>query len=321
MPSPNRPDAAPPASPPATAPAPVPGGTAVRYRAIHRTRYDYGEEVPVSHHLAHLQPRPHARQRCRRAHLTVGPAPAVRTDFSDYFGNPVTYVAVQEPHRYLEVCSEIEVEVRQPLPFDGAATPPWDELRHLARALSGADDSTLVGQFVFDSNLIKCSPDLAAYAKPSFPAGRPIGLAVIDLNTRIHREFAFDPTATTVATPLGEVLERRRGVCQDFAHLSVGCLRSLGLPARYVSGYLRTLPPPGKPRLVGADVSHAWLSAWCGGDTWIDLCPTNGRLADADFITLAWGRDFDDVSPVRGVILGGANQGLQVSVDVEVMHD
>ncbi len=312
MPSPDRPDG-PTASPPS--------GAAVRYRARHRTRYDYGEDVPVSHHLVHLATRNHPRQRCRRSLLTVTPTPAVRWDYKDYFGNPVSYVAVQEPHGWLEVASEIEVEVRPPPPFAADETPPWTELRPLARALAGADEATAIGQFVFDSTLVKTTRDLADYAKPSFRADRPIGEALIDLNRRINKDFAFDPTATTVSTPLAEVLARRRGVCQDFAHLFVGCLRTLGLPARYVSGYLRTLPPPGRPRLVGADVSHAWVSAWCGGDRWLDLCPTNGRLVDADFITIAWGRDFDDVSPVRGVIFGGANQKLLVQVDVEVIDD
>jgi len=319
MPSPDRPD--PPPAPHSAPTGPPPPGATVRYRAWHRTRYDYGEEVPVSHHLVHLAVRSHPRQRCRRSLLIVSPMPAVRADYSDYFGNPVSYMAVQEPHRLLEISSEIEVDVRVPEPFDAAATPPWDELPRLARALAGADEATAIGQFVFDSALVRGSRDLLDYAAPSFPRGRPIGEALLHLNARIHEEFAFDPTATTVATPLAEVLAKRRGVCQDFAHLGIGCLRALGLPARYVSGYLRTLPPPGKPRLVGADASHAWLSAWCGGDDWLDLCPTNGRLADADFITLAWGRDFEDVSPVRGVILGGAKHGLHVSVDVEVIDD
>jgi transglutaminase-like putative cysteine protease len=324
MPSPDRPDRPAPPSPPAPPPSPPalpPSGAAVRYRARHRTRYDYGEDVPVSHHLVHLATRSHPRQRCRRILLTVTPTPAVRWDFSDYFGNPVSYVAVQEPHGWLEVASEIEVEVRPPPPFAAAGTPPWGELRLLAPALAGADEATAIGQFVFDSTLIRTTADLADYARPSFVRDRPIAEALIDLNRRINTDFAFDPTATTVATPLAEVLAKRRGVCQDFAHLAIGCLRALGLPARYVSGYLRTLPPPGRPRLVGADVSHAWLSAWCGGDHWLDLCPTNGRLVDADFITIAWGRDFDDVSPVRGVIFGGANQKLLVQVDVEVIDE
>ena len=307
MPSPDRPDEA---APP------------VRYRARHTTRYDYGEDVPVSHHLVHLAPRPHPLQRCRRSQLVIGPTPAVRSDYSDYFGNPVSYVAVQEPHRWLEVTSELEIEVRAPERFVAEATPAWDRLRHLARALPGANEATAIGQFVFDSTLVRGSPDLLEYAAPSFPRGRPVGLALLDLNTRINKDFAFDATATTISTPLDEVLAKRRGVCQDFAHLTIGCLRSLGLPARYVSGYLRTLPPPGRPRLVGVDASHAWVSAWVGGESWVELCPTNGRLADADFITLAWGRDYDDVSPVRGVITGGgASQGLTVSVDVEVIDD
>ncbi len=296
----------------------------MRYRARHSTRYDYGEDVPVSHHLLHLAPRSHSLQRCRRLQLTVAPVPAVRTDHCDYFGNPVSYVVVQEPHRLLEVTSEIEIEVRPPPRFRPEMTQSWDRLRHLARSLAGPNEASAIGQFVFDSTLVRGSRDLLEYAAPSFPRGRPIGLALLDLNTRINKDFAFDPTATTVSTPLDQVLAKRRGVCQDFAHLTIGCLRSLGLPARYVSGYLRTLPPPGRPRLVGADASHAWVAAWVGGDGdgWVDLCPTNGRLVDADFITLAWGRDYDDVSPVRGVILGGgARQRLAVSVDVEVIDD
>ncbi len=305
MPSPDRPDAIRP----------------LRYRARHTTRYDYGEEVPVSQHLVHLMARTHPRQRCRRSQIVVSPTPAVRSDYYDYFGNPVSYIAVQKPHRWLEVASEIEIEVYPPPPFNQEATPPWERQRYLARALSGAEETGSIGQFVFDSALVCCNRELLDFAKPSFPQGRPIGLAVLDLNARINDEFAFDPSATTVTTPLTEVLARKRGVCQDFAHLAVGCLRSLGLAARYVSGYLRTLPPPGQPRLVGADASHAWVSAWIGGDTWLDFCPTNGRQADADFITLAWGRDYDDVSPVRGVTTGGACQGLTVSVDVELIVD
>ncbi|MEI8394696.1 MAG: transglutaminase family protein [Rhodospirillaceae bacterium] len=308
MPLPDRPD---PAAPPAL----------VRYRARHITRYDYGEDVPVSHHLVHLAPCHHPRQRCRRSQLTVDPMPAVRADYSDYFDNPVSYIAVQEPHRRLEITSELEIEVRAPDPFDPGATPPREELRALTRARGGVDEATAIGQFVFDSALIRTGPALFDYAIPSFRAGRPIGEALIDLTARIFSDFSFDPTATTVSTPLEEVLAKRRGVCQDFAHLQIGCLRSLGVPARYVSGYLRTTPPPGQPRLVGADQSHAWVSAWCGGDLWLDLCPTNGRLADADFITLARGRDYGDVSPVRGVITSSADQGLSVSVDVEVIDD
>jgi transglutaminase-like putative cysteine protease len=287
------------------------------YRCRHVTRYDYGEDVPVSHHRLHLTPRPHPRQTCRSAAITVLPAPSVRVDHTDHFGNVSTYVAVQEPHRSLTIIAESDVAVSAPPPLDPLSTPPWEAVRDRLHALSGPDAAAEVVQFAFDSALVQVSPELAAYAAPSFPAGRPVADAALDLMRRIHGDFAFDPTATTVATPLGVAFANRRGVCQDFAHVLVGCLRAQGLPARYVSGYLRTLPPPGKPRLIGADVSHAWASVWCGDGPWLDLCPTNGRPADQDFITLAWGRDYGDVSPVRGVILSGAGHTLSVEVDVE----
>ncbi|HYD30354.1 MAG TPA: transglutaminase family protein [Azospirillaceae bacterium] len=287
----------------------------MRYRARHTTRYDYGDTTPVSHHLVHLTPRPHPRQRCGANRITLTPAPATRSDSVDFFGNPVTYVAVEEPHRWVEIHAETDIEVAPPLPLDPAATPPWQEVREAARR-PGPE----VPQFLFDSIFVKTSIELTAFAEPSFPANRPVAESALDLMSRIHRDFTFDPTATTIATPLAEVLTTRRGVCQDFAHLMIGALRGLGLPARYVSGYLRTLPPPGQPRLVGADVSHAWMSVWCGGNVWLDLCPTNDKPADADYITLAWGRDYDDVSPVRGVFLGSGAQALSVQVDVEVIE-
>lgn len=289
----------------------------MRYRIRHVTSYDYGEDVPVSHHLLHLTARPHPRQRVRRSLLTVEPMPAVRSDRTDYFGNTVTYVAVQEPHRSFAITAESEVEVFAPRQFDPAVSPPWEEVRDSLGHLMGPDDGAEIGQYAFDSVLVVSSPALIDYARVSFPPGRPVAEAGIDLMHRIHKEFAFDPAATTVATPLHDVMRLRRGVCQDFAHVTIGCLRAVGLPARYVSGYLRTLPPPGRPRLVGADVSHAWASLWCGPMGWLDLCPTNDCIANQDFITVAWGRDYDDVSPARGVLLGGAGHGLTVSVDVE----
>lgn len=297
----------------------------MRYRVRHVTSYDYGEDVPVSHHLLHLTARPHPRQRVRRSVLTVQPAPAVRSDHTDYFGNTVTYVAVQEPHRRFVLTAESEVEVFAPPALEGAPSQPWesvrDSLRHLPGAADGMDDGADIGQYSFDSTLVAASPVLLDYARPSFTPGRPVVEAALDLMHRIHREFTFDPAATTVATPLAEVMRHRRGVCQDFAHIVIGCVRTVGLPARYVSGYLRTLPPAGQPRLVGADVSHAWASVWCGSSGWIDLCPTNDRRADQDFITIAWGRDYDDVSPARGVLMGGAGHALTVSVDVEPLDE
>lgn len=287
----------------------------MRYRCRHVTRYDYGDDVPVSHHLVHLRPRPHPRQTLHAFTLTVTPAAALMADHDDHFGNPVTYVAVQEPHRRLVITADSDVAVAAAPPLDLSETPAWEEL------IGAPGDPATVAQFAFDSTLVKAGPALAEFARPSFSEGTPVGMAALDLMRRIHRDFTFDPTATTVATPLAEVLKTRRGVCQDFAHLLIGGARSMGLAARYVSGYLRTLPPPGQPRLVGADVSHAWAAVWCGGDTWLDLCPTNGQVVDRDYITVAWGRDYDDVSPVRGIIVGGAGHGLEVSVDVEPIDD
>lgn len=287
----------------------------MRYRCRHLTHYDYGDVVPVSHHLVHLRPRADARQRCHGFRLLVeGPNAPLTADHEDHFGNPVTYIAVQEPHRTLSITAESEMEVLPPAPLEPGDTPPWESL------VGGPGDAATVAQFAFDSALVRATPELAAFAQPAFPPGRPVAEAALELMRRIHADFTFDPTATTVATPLAEVLAKRRGVCQDFAHLLIGGLRAMELAARYVSGYLRTIPPPGRPRLVGADASHAWVSVWCGGDVWLDLCPTNGRIADEDYITIAWGRDYDDVSPVRGIILGGGGHGLTVQVDVEPLE-
>ena len=291
--------------------------SSLRYRVRHATAYDYGEDVPVSHHLLHLTARPHPRQRVRRSLLTVEPTPAVRSDRVDYFGNTVTYVAVQEPHRSFTVIAESEVEVFDGPALDPDATTPWEQVRDSLRGLSGPEDGAEITQYCFDSTLVASSPELLNYARASFTPGRPVAAAAIDLMTRINEEFAFDPTATTVSTPIAEVMRKRRGVCQDFAHVIIGCFRAVGLPARYVSGYLRTLPPPGRERLVGSDVSHAWASGWCGAAGWLDVCPTNACVANRDFITVAWGRDYDDVSPARGILVGGAGHGLSVSVDVE----
>jgi transglutaminase-like putative cysteine protease len=288
---------------------------AVRYRVRHSTAYRYGDEILLAHHLLHLTPRPVANQRVVSFRMDVAPAPSVRTDHVDYFGNPATYLEMREPHGRLTVTTEMEVDVEEPFAAS-AAILSWEAVRDRLDCPSGEHARDADG-YRHASSLVPIGDDLKAYALPSFPAGRAIGEAALDLTRRIHAEFTFDPEATTVSTPVAEVLRDRRGVCQDFAHLEIGCLRSLGLSARYVSGYLRTIPPPGRPRLIGADVSHAWVSIWCGGDSWLDLDPTNGRSGSTDMIALAWGRDYDDVSPMRGVILGGTQQHLSVEVDVE----
>ncbi len=289
---------------------------AMRYRIHHATIYRYGDDILLAHHLLHLKPRERGRQHCLAHRVTVAPAPTVLAEHLDYFGNPATYFAIEAPHRSLIVRTELEVEVAPPAFPDLAATPPWESVVAEIRA-AAEPEATAASRLAYGSRLVPLLPELAEYARPSFLPGRSIGAAAHDLIQRIHREFVFDSVATTITTPLAQVLATRRGVCQDFAHLAIGCLRALGLAARYVSGYLRTLPPPGSPRLVGVDASHAWLSLWCGDALWLDLDPTNGRLGSTDFITLAWGRDYDDVSPLRGVLIGGGKQHLEVRVDVE----
>lgn len=286
---------------------------AVRYHCRHVTRYGYGDAVTSAHMLAHLAPRAHPRQACHMATLSIVPWPGVVTERRDWFGNPVTYAALHTPHRELLVTAEIEVTVSPPPPFMPEATPAWEEVAAQAAMLAETVE------FVRPSARVPLADTLLTmFAAAFFPPGRPVGAGALELTRRIHADFSFDPTATTVSTPISEVLTRKRGVCQDFAHLMIGALRALGLPARYVSGYLRTLPPPGKEKLKGADASHAWVQVWCGPDDgWIDLDPTNGRQCDTDHVTLAWGRDYDDVCPLRGVILGGGSHGVLVAVDVE----
>jgi transglutaminase-like putative cysteine protease len=235
---------------------------------------------------------------------------------TDYFGNQLCFFTVQEPHSRLVVEARSEVAIDED---QGARPRPamaWEEVaKSLPRDRTPA--SLDAYQFVFESPRIRPSSDFAKYAAPSFTPGRPFVEALLDLTARIHGEFKFDSKATSVRTPAEEVLKKRRGVCQDFAHLQIACLRSLHLPARYISGYLRTYPPPGKPRLVGADASHAWVSAYCPGFGWMDVDPTNNVIPSYGHIMLAWGRDYGDVSPLRGVIVGGRDHTLRVNVDVE----
>jgi transglutaminase-like putative cysteine protease len=213
----------------------------------------------------------------------------------------------------VEATSELEVHTLAHPVF--SQSPAWETVRD-AVASDHSPEGTDAYQFVFDSIRVSAKPELALYARESFSPGRPLLEAVFDLTTRIHQDFRFDPKATEVTTPVETFFEKRRGVCQDFSHLQIACMRSLGLPARYVSGYLRTLPPAGGTRLVGADASHAWCAAWCPGFGWVDFDPTNNCVPSDGHITLAWGRDYSDVSPIRGVLLGGAKHSLKVGVDV-----
>jgi transglutaminase-like putative cysteine protease len=287
----------------------------VKLRVRHRTTYHYASAVTTSHHEARLTPRESEWQRTDRHDLTVTPLPAVRRRRTDYFGNRTVYFGMHESHRDLEVTAVSVVELT-PRPAEHVeSTPAWEAVAERLRT-DRRRDVLDAYELSFGSSLARPSLALFAYAAESFLPGRPILEAARDLGSRIHADFAYDPTATDVSTPTDEVLEKRRGVCQDFAHVMLGCLRSHGLACRYVSGYLLTRPPAGKPRLVGADASHAWISVWVPEHGWVDFDPTNDILPNAEHVSAACGRDFSDATPLRGVILGGGAHSVEVSVDV-----
>jgi transglutaminase-like putative cysteine protease len=289
------------------------------YRITHNTTYTYKEPVSVGNHVACLTPRSLPNHRCVRHELHVSPAVEV-TRRTDYFGNELSFFTVQEPHTQLTVQARSEVLMDDNLPQLSPQSLPWEQA---AAGIARDHDATSLEayQFVFESARIRPTAQFAAYASKSFTPGRPFVEALLDLTSRIHSDFRFDAGSTNVRTPTEEVFRKRCGVCQDFAHLEIACLRSLELPARYVSGYLRTYPPPGGVRLTGADVSHAWVSAYCPGAGWIDVDPTNNVVPSRDHVTLAWGRDYGDVSPLRGLILGGRDHTFKVAVDVEAVED
>jgi transglutaminase-like putative cysteine protease len=286
------------------------------YRIVHRTIYKYKNPVSLGNHVACLKPRSLPHQRLTQTELRIHPLPATQIERVDYFGNTLCFFTVQEPHK------ELVVEARSEVAMHGNASPwPQQSPSWEVAAQSRHNDLSPEGleayQFGFESPRIRVRPEFADYALQSFTRGRPMTEALLDLTARIHKDFRFDSKVTTVRTTTEEVFRRRRGVCQDFAHLQIACLRSLNLPARYVSGYLRTYPPPGQPRLVGADASHAWVSAYCPGVGWLDMDPTNNLVPSNGHVTLAWGRDYSDVSPLRGLILGGGSHTLKVAVDME----
>ena len=288
----------------------------MNYRIRHRTLYDYAESVTVSHHAARVKPRLSPQQQRPSFTLTIEPPPAVRKMRTDYFGNRVCFFSIQEIHRRLEITAESCVSIAATTPPVLSLSPPWEQVVEL---FSDPVSPEVVEpyQFCFDSPLLRAAPDLADYGRPSFAPGTPLLSGVHDLNRRIFSDFKYDPVATTVATPLEEVVARRRGVCQDFAHLAIACLRSLGLSARYVSGYLRTRPAAGRERLVGTDASHAWFAVYCPDLGWVDFDPTNNLPPAEEHIKVAQGRDYSDVSPVAGVVTGGGKHEVKVSVDVQ----
>lgn len=292
----------------------------MRYRLVHETTYSYASAVDLSHHALRLDVRPLPWQRAAAVAITCTPEAARESRTTDHFGNRVTHLTIENPHERFTVTLAADVEVdAHPTPKP-EATPAWESVRDALRG-DGFPEPVPESEFALDSPLAAASPALADYAAPAFAAARPILAAVIDLTRRINAEFRYDPAATEVSTPLDEVLKQRAGVCQDFAHLEVAALRSLGLGARYVSGYIAPKPSTAAtaaaaaPGLRGADASHAWVSVWCGAEAgWVDVDPTNNMVAGEAHVIAAWGRDYSDVSPVRGVILGGGAHTLGVAV-------
>ncbi len=288
----------------------------MRYRIVHKTTYHYSEPASLSQNELFLQPRSTPAQEPYWSHLEISPEPQYHQTRRDYFGNTVQLFMVQQPHNELTVTAESVVDTRSlPVPV-AAFTLPWEEA--VARLAAPLPEELMACQFLYASPLVAIDPAATAYARPSFPPGRPLLSAALELIGRIHVDWTYDKAATTVDTPVAQILSSRRGVCQDFAHLAISCLRGLGLAARYVSGYLQTLPPPGKERMVGADASHAWLALFVPGQGWVDLDPTNNLIPGEQHITLAWGRDYGDVTPVKGVVMGGGVHSLTVMVDVAV---
>ncbi|MEM1303851.1 MAG: transglutaminase family protein [Planctomycetota bacterium] len=296
----------------------------MRYRISHTTKYAYDDPVAVCHNLVRLAPLADAWQSLDGYRLIVVPEPVDPRVRVDLFGNRVDYFSIQEAHWGLSVSATSEIEVSaKPRP---GASPAWERVRDALRASETAPTRAAY-RFAFPSTLTPIDQRLADYAAESFTAGRPIVDAARDLTARIYEDFEYDPRATTVATPVMEAFDQRAGVCQDFAHVQIACLRSIGLAARYVSGYLRTIPPPGEERLVGADASHAWLSVYCGtGEDprptdWLDLDPTNDTVPSTDHVRIAHGRDYRDVCPIQGVFVGGGRHTMSVSVDVAPVNE
>jgi transglutaminase-like putative cysteine protease len=307
----------------------------VKYRITHSTNYHYSQSVGLFQKEVKLQPRNFWRQHCHNSHFDIKPTPVDIRERTDFFGNRVAYFAIQQPHTSLIVTAISDVTTfLKESNLDLFNQLTWEQVRSLLQGtplqeqsqsqqsqsqLQNQDNNLEIlnaRQYVLDSPMVTITPELADYAQSSFQPNRALVEVVRDLMGRIYKDFTYDPTFTTIATPLSEVLSFRRGVCQDFAHLAIGCLRANGIAARYISGYVETLPEPGKQRLVGADASHAWFSVYIPGMDWLDFDPTNNTVPLDQHITLAWGRDYADVTPLKGIAFGGGQHTLSVSVDV-----
>ncbi len=284
----------------------------IAYALRHTTRYRYATPVDLSAHLAHLTPRPLPTQHVASCDLEIEPQPSWLETGEDAFGNEVRWFFLETPHAACNVTLHARLSVAAPRVPPATQTPPWTDI--VTAAAAAGPGGAEAGPFLFESPLVEPAAEARDYAARSFSDRRPILEALLDLNARIHRDFAFRPGVTTVNTPVRQVLAQRAGVCQDFTHLMIAGLRALGLPARYVSGYIRS---QGDANFVGADQSHAWVGCWLGPQFgWLDLDPTNGMVVADEHVVLGWGRDYGDVSPLRGVLLGGGAHELDVGVSL-----
>lgn len=287
-----------------------------RYAVRHQTHYAYARPVDLGFHILRLTPLDAPGQQILRQHLTIDPEPDQFVAFMDHFGNAVHHVSVETAHDRFSVTLEAVVEIARRAAPEPAEGPPWQKIGAAMRG-DGFPDRPEIAEFIYPSPLAAFDDGATAYAAQSFTDDRPVVEALSDLTARIHRDFAYTPNVTSVSTRVAEIIATRRGVCQDFSHLMIAGLRGLGLPARYVSGYIRTQPPEGGPLRQGGDASHAWISAWCGDALgWIEFDPTNDLIVENEHLVVAYGRDFSDVTPLRGVILGGGSHRLSVSVQL-----
>ncbi len=289
----------------------------MNYKIVHKTEYIYFEPISLCHNMARLVPRSTSGQICRKSTVIIDPVPDVINEFEDFFGNKVIYFAIQREHKSLlvTVSSEIErLDNNNLIDIEIYGKISWEEAR--MQLYQPRTDYIEARQFVPETSVTTFDSGITDYALQSFTPGRPVYEATYELMQRIYKDFKFTPGFTTVATPISEVMKQRKGVCQDFAHVGIACLRSIGLPARYVSGYIETLPPPGVEKLVGVDASHAWFSIFIPNIGWVDFDPTNNTVPTHQHITIGWGRDYFDITPLKGVILSSGPHRLSVSVDV-----
>ena len=268
-----------------------------KYNITHRTTYTYFEPVSVCHNVLRLAPRNTSQQVCRHVTVKISPEPDTMREYEDFFGNKVIYFSIEKEH------ARLTVDVRSEVDIIGER--------------GGMRDSGEIRQFIFETPMTEWNEEIEAYARVSFQSGRPMPEAAADLMRRIYTDFEFTPGFTTISTPVAEVMKEKKGVCQDYAHLAIACIRSVGLPARYVSGYIETVPPAGTEKLIGADASHAWFSVYDPVMGWMDFDPTNNMIPGDQHITIGWGRDYADIAPMKGIILSSGSHGLKVSVDVK----